>query len=230
MHWGSQDTSVPGHQQQFPSHLSAGGYSSQLIQNNDGIPLDSSNFPALSTQNSSANISSNSRLSAGTSSGTIGQQLSSSQMQNQLGRSQQFGGEFVAQKEDFPALSSIAPNAGQLKSGIALDSQLDYNNFNEDTSRLMGSLDSSDNVGVDLVNGNVRYGLLGLLEAIRMTDNDLNVLALGNDLTTFGLNLNSNECLYVNFRYVSYLLYSVIAGWVTAIVLMFNEFDLFLYM
>lgn len=196
MHWGSQDTSLPGHQSQFPS---AGGYSSQLMQNSDGIPLDSSNFPALSTQNSSANMSSNSRLPAGTSSGAIGQQLSSSQMQNQLGRSPQFGGEFVAQKEDFPALSSIAPNPGSLKSGIALDSQVDYNNFNEDTSRLMGSLDNNDN-GVDLVNKNVRYGLLGLLEAIRMTNKDLNLLSLGNDLTTFGLNLNSNECLYVNFR------------------------------
>ena len=30
---------------------------------------------------------------------------------------------------------------------------------------------------------------------------DLNTLALGSDLTTFGLNLNSSDCLYSSFRY-----------------------------
>ncbi|EEA06247.1 NOT2 / NOT3 / NOT5 family protein [Cryptosporidium muris RN66] len=43
------------------------------------------------------------------------------------------------------------------------------------------------------------YGLLGILNVIRMTDSDLNILALGTDLTTLGLNLNSSECLYINF-------------------------------
>lgn len=37
------------------------------------------------------------------------------------------------------------------------------------------------------------YGLLGILKVIRMTDPDLNVLALGTDLTSLGLNLNSTE-------------------------------------
>ena len=40
-----------------------------------------------------------------------------------------------------------------------------------------------------------RFGLLGLLSVIRMTDPDLNTLALGTDLTTLGLNLNSPEYL-----------------------------------
>jgi CCR4-NOT transcription complex subunit 2 len=44
-----------------------------------------------------------------------------------------------------------------------------------------------------------RYGLLGLLSVIRMTEMDLNTLALGQDLTSLGLNLNSNECLYATF-------------------------------
>lgn len=44
-----------------------------------------------------------------------------------------------------------------------------------------------------------RYGLLGILKVIRMTDADLNTLALGMDLTTLGLNLNSPECLYSTF-------------------------------
>eukprot|EP01118_Nematostelium_gracile_P002216 TRINITY_DN12449_c0_g1_i1.p1 TRINITY_DN12449_c0_g1~~TRINITY_DN12449_c0_g1_i1.p1 ORF type:complete len:462 (-),score=63.12 TRINITY_DN12449_c0_g1_i1:5-1369(-) len=55
------------------------------------------------------------------------------------------------------------------------------------------------------VNGNKskfvadRFGLLGLLSVIRMTDPDLNTLALGTDLTTLGLNLNSPDCLYSTF-------------------------------
>lgn len=43
------------------------------------------------------------------------------------------------------------------------------------------------------------YGLLGILKVIRMTDPDLNVLALGTDLTSLGLNLNSPECLFSSF-------------------------------
>lgn len=38
-----------------------------------------------------------------------------------------------------------------------------------------------------------RFGLMGLLGVIRMTDQDVNTLALGCDLTTLGLNLNSTE-------------------------------------
>jgi hypothetical protein len=38
-----------------------------------------------------------------------------------------------------------------------------------------------------------RFGLMGLLGVIRMTDQDLNTLALGCDLTTLGLNLNAAE-------------------------------------
>jgi hypothetical protein len=37
------------------------------------------------------------------------------------------------------------------------------------------------------------FGLRGLLKIIRMTDQDLNTLALGTDLTTLGLDLNSTE-------------------------------------
>jgi CCR4-NOT transcription complex subunit 2 len=43
--------------------------------------------------------------------------------------------------------------------------------------------------------GQSRFGLTGLLSVIRMTDPDLNTLALGTDLTTLGLNLNSTEVM-----------------------------------
>lgn len=44
-----------------------------------------------------------------------------------------------------------------------------------------------------------KYGLLGILKVIKMTDPDLNTLALGMDLTTLGLNLNSPDTLCTTF-------------------------------
>ena len=43
------------------------------------------------------------------------------------------------------------------------------------------------------------FGILGLLSVIQMNDPDLTSLALGIDLTTLGLNLNSAENLYKTF-------------------------------
>eukprot|EP00775_Hariotina_reticulata_P003106 gene3106-3384_t len=42
----------------------------------------------------------------------------------------------------------------------------------------------------------LKYGLLGLLHIIRMSEPDLTMLALGTDLTGLGLNLNSADSLY----------------------------------
>lgn len=53
--------------------------------------------------------------------------------------------------------------------------------------------------GTAAPNRDAKYGLTGLLDVIRNTDKDMNTLALGADLTTFGLNLNSTECLYSTF-------------------------------
>jgi len=44
-----------------------------------------------------------------------------------------------------------------------------------------------------------RFGLAGLLDIIRVTDKDSTALALGSDLTTYGLNLTSTDCLYASF-------------------------------
>lgn len=46
---------------------------------------------------------------------------------------------------------------------------------------------------------NDRFGLLGLLTVIRMTDPDLTTLALGTDLTTLGLHLNSPDNVFKTF-------------------------------
>lgn len=45
------------------------------------------------------------------------------------------------------------------------------------------------------------YGILGLLGVIRTPDRDLNVLALGTDLTTLSLNLNTAEPLHASFAH-----------------------------
>ena len=45
-----------------------------------------------------------------------------------------------------------------------------------------------------------QYGLGGLIDVIKMSDRDLSDLALGVDLLTLGLNLNSQDCLYAMFN------------------------------
>jgi hypothetical protein len=44
--------------------------------------------------------------------------------------------------------------------------------------------------------GELQYGLLGLLGVIRMENENVSKLALGMDLTTLGLNLNSSDLLH----------------------------------
>ncbi|KAI9497136.1 hypothetical protein BDB00DRAFT_17267 [Zychaea mexicana] len=56
-----------------------------------------------------------------------------------------------------------------------------------------GTSASSDGKAAD------SYGLLGLLGVIRMTDPDRSMLALGSDLTTLGLDLNTADSIYSTF-------------------------------
>jgi len=58
---------------------------------------------------------------------------------------------------------------------------------------------SSDAPPHSLPAGGDKYGLYGLLDVIRMTDPDVNMLSLGTDLTSLGLNLNDNGPLYATF-------------------------------
>lgn len=52
----------------------------------------------------------------------------------------------------------------------------------------------------EVLDASDRYGLLGLLQLIRMSDQDLKTLALGTDLTLLGLNLNSPDVLFPSFQ------------------------------
>lgn len=67
----------------------------------------------------------------------------------------------------------------------------------------LSSLNSPNSSPSNTSNGDQinKWGLKGLLNVIRMTDPSLNMLALGTDLTTLGLNLNSSEVLYATFAH-----------------------------
>ena len=81
--------------------------------------------------------------------------------------------EFVIQNEDFPALSTFGPGSH--------DSLLQHPSI---VSRAV-----SDDKGLPAESTKDdadRYGLIGLLSVVRMTNKDLNTLALGVDLTTLG--------------------------------------------
>eukprot|EP00656_Telonema_subtile_P025068 TRINITY_DN2719_c0_g2_i9.p1 TRINITY_DN2719_c0_g2~~TRINITY_DN2719_c0_g2_i9.p1 ORF type:complete len:252 (-),score=80.10 TRINITY_DN2719_c0_g2_i9:17-772(-) len=103
---------------------------------------------------------------------------------------------FQMATEDFPAL------AGQPKSSDA--SSQNKLQGPEGSGAFSAAVGSSQQGGstkaMQAADGGVSpYGLLGLLNVIQMTSADLNTLALGTDLTTLGLNLNSTEPLYSTF-------------------------------
>ncbi|KAF9394831.1 hypothetical protein CPC16_010082 [Podila verticillata] len=58
---------------------------------------------------------------------------------------------------------------------------------------------SAGSAGSSALDEHDRFGLFGMLGVIRMTDQDITTLALGSDLTTLGLSLNSPDPLYNTF-------------------------------
>ncbi|CAG8677267.1 669_t:CDS:2 [Ambispora leptoticha] len=73
-------------------------------------------------------------------------------------------------------------------------------NMHSSNSSTINQSPSTSSVSVTSTSGD-SYGLMGLLNVIRMTDPDLSMLALGSDLATLGLNLNSpdSSALYTTF-------------------------------
>ncbi|CAM1318301.1 CNOT2 (predicted) [Pycnogonum litorale] len=129
--------------------------------------------------------------------------------------------EFQIHSEDFPALPgsqglpdgvNIQANSGEgnLKSTMTsvVDNVKDGNNrFGADKNAASGQKrgiqTSSDGIVTNIPAGMVmdQFGMVGLLTFIRAAETDPNLvtLALGSDLTTLGLNLNSPDNLYPNF-------------------------------
>lgn len=117
--------------------------------------------------------------------------------------------EFRPRSEDFPALSSAGPKSSGSSSSLYSSLSRAPQRFSEPPSDSRPT--SRDDPTASIKATEVRkmsnpsgvislpepdpshYTLKGLLKIIRMTDQDLVTLALGTDLTTLGLDLNSTE-------------------------------------
>lgn len=127
--------------------------------------------------------------------------------------------EFTMSNEDFPALPGTQITDGSTTSGLSgsmdgsdkgtvnvvgvgMDLQNDSSSSN-DKAMKRGVQTSSDgkvtNIPASMVNN--QFGMVGLLTFIRAAESDPNLvtLAMGQDLTGLGLNLNSQENLHPTF-------------------------------
>jgi len=115
------------------------------------------------------------------------------------------GGEFSIASEDFPALPGGAPGGPPARApGPAQPDELYEAGYGAPPGAAYAALQAAARGAPRAAPAAAkppgeRYGLLGLLAAIRMSDADLSTLALGTDLTTLGLNLNSPEPLHKTF-------------------------------
>mmetsp|Transcript_6630 Transcript_6630/g.12118 ORF Transcript_6630/g.12118 Transcript_6630/m.12118 type:complete len:393 (+) Transcript_6630:165-1343(+) len=120
-------------------------------------------------------------------------------------------GEFSIQNEEFPALGGGNKGGGEGSASSNGNKKSEAPvGFLQPYGQVMGNLppppppkDSGQQPPppptIKVLDGNEKFGLLGLLSVIRMSDADLTTLALGTDLTTLGLNLNSPGSLYKSF-------------------------------
>nr|CAG4638451.1 EOG090X06CC [Cyclestheria hislopi] len=112
--------------------------------------------------------------------------------------------EFTMSNEDFPALPGTQINdnttAGNTETKITNSStSAPSNNVNTKRGLQISAEGKVTNIPNNMVAD--QFGMAGLLTFIRVAESDSNLvsLALGSDLTTLGLNLNSPEPLYNNF-------------------------------
>eukprot|EP01135_Chromosphaera_perkinsii_P001034 Nk52_evm4s157 gene=Nk52_evmTU4s157 len=161
--------------------------------------IDMSDFPALGVRDNGRGISNNfpTPLSAA---------ALVAQRANQVGDQQamQVNGEFTINSEDFPALPGqsmpgMRPSDGEGNvGGPSSVGNMSNSQINNNPNNIMG-MGHGGSSGMVIEGPDSRYGLMGLLSVIRMTEQDINMLSLGCDLTSLGLSLNSSESLYSSF-------------------------------
>lgn len=200
-------SSAHGSSRGFPSSQSLMGNSLQSQLFNSNPALDLSEFPSLTNRGSQEGS---------------GQSLNSNPMAGRAAYGKLFGmvkqpnndsNEFHIHNEDFPALPG---SQGQENNQDTLNKQTS-NSSSESTKEnssfatdkltpqtvKRGIQTSKDGTVTNIPAGMVtdQYGMVGLLTFIRAAETDPNLvsLALGSDLTTLGLNLNSPENLYPVF-------------------------------
>ena len=109
---------------------------------------------------------------------------------------------FSLQNESFPALPGSGGDSSSSKSrNTAPKPTIPSAKSNSTTKTPAATTSTTSKTATSSGSSvsNSRYGLLGLLNVIRMTDPDLSTLALGKDLTSLGLNLNSPDSLHATF-------------------------------
>jgi len=115
--------------------------------------------------------------------------------------------EFQMSNEDFPALPGAPPSDG-LSSGSIMDSlkmpqMTPEQELKHQQQQRKGIQTSPDGMVTNIPGTMVvdQFGMIGLLTFIRAAETDPNLvsLALGTDLTTLGLNLNSEVTLFPTF-------------------------------
>ncbi|KAM7300292.1 CCR4-NOT transcription complex subunit 2 [Ixodes scapularis] len=191
----------------FPSSQSLMGNSLQNQLFNSNPALDLSEFPSLTNRGSQEGSN---------------QGLSSNPMAGRAAYGKLFGmvkqpnndsNEFHIHNEDFPALPGSQGQENnqdcmnKQSSNSGSESSKDGSGFSGDklTPQTLkrGIQTSKDGTVTNIPAGMVtdQYGMVGLLTFIRAAETDPNLvsLALGSDLTTLGLNLNSPENLYPVF-------------------------------
>ncbi|KAL3204934.1 hypothetical protein MRX96_041065 [Rhipicephalus microplus] len=191
----------------FPSSQSLMGNSLQSQLFNSNPALDLSEFPSLTNRGSQEGSA---------------QSLNSNPMAGRAAYGKLFGmvkqpnndsNEFHIHNEDFPALpgsqgqENSQDSLSKQTSNATSESSKDGSGFSSDkvTSQPVkrGIQTSKDGTVTNIPAGMVtdQYGMVGLLTFIRAAETDPNLvsLALGSDLTTLGLNLNSPENLYPVF-------------------------------
>jgi CCR4-NOT transcription complex subunit 2 len=197
---GSKGPTPPPLQQQAGA-ATAGGLLSNSSNSRGVAPFDPSEFPSLGRSSSaSSGISGNNSLPMSVASVVVG---AHNQQQRTLGSSSVDG----LYSENFPALPQSRNLLGTSGVGgssmpLSLSSQSSLISSNPFTQAVQQQQQlqhsQSNNSRHDLtVAGN--FGLMGLMGVIRMEDPDRGSLALGTDLTTLGLNLNSNDSLHTIF-------------------------------
>lgn len=105
---------------------------------------------------------------------------------------------FHMASEDFPSLSQ--PKSAEKSMVNNAFSAISLPNASSSSGSQNKPIGPSSTATSEQATANASpFGLLGLLNVIHLTSADLNTLALGTDLTTLGLNLNSTEPLYHTF-------------------------------
>mmetsp|Transcript_20681 Transcript_20681/g.63258 ORF Transcript_20681/g.63258 Transcript_20681/m.63258 type:complete len:416 (+) Transcript_20681:150-1397(+) len=119
--------------------------------------------------------------------------------------------EFAMQSEDFPALPGAATASSNASStqqesgsdGLFRHSNIESSGLTPNPAGGGGLSRSAEDLNSSIRNQagsrSDNYGLMGILSALRIPEPDPNTLALGTDLTSLGLNLNSSDCLYSTF-------------------------------